>query len=315
MKKFLAFFFATIVAISAADAALVYIRERATAVAYTGVGDVNASPLTYVGLRSVSAAYATGSNLSISLMGRGSDSHTCQVLITSTGDLASTVSGCSTGGDNGTALFTWCSGLDTGGNKCSVTHLRDQITGGDLVGAATAWLIKNCIGSHSCLEPQSTTLYCENQGTSTSTPFLSTVAQIVGTPASRWWLISVINSTNNQPGMLLNTTVDQAIMSSFNNVPSGFTFTLSHGVFHALQLVPGSTATVNVDGTESSGSSQAPAASTRFSIFSDCGGSRSANAGEAQILEAAEWAAVPIMTVRNNLCHNEYAYWGTATSC
>ena len=66
---------------------------------YVGPGDVVSGAAAWYGLRGYNAAYSTGSNPAVNIR-RASDSHTCDLLVTSAGAIGNTAN-CSTGGDNG----------------------------------------------------------------------------------------------------------------------------------------------------------------------------------------------------------------------
>ena len=73
---------------------------------YCGEGDAVASAAGWYSCATAySAAYATGTHSGCNLR-RLSDSHTCDLLLTTSGTFGNTAN-CSTGGENGTALATW----------------------------------------------------------------------------------------------------------------------------------------------------------------------------------------------------------------
>lgn len=98
---------------------------------YVGEGDAVPGATAWVSCASAyNAAYATGTNKGCNLI-RASDSHTCDTLISVTGGIGNTI-GCSTSGDNGTAVATWCNAT-----TCSVVTAYDQTGNGNNLTQAT----------------------------------------------------------------------------------------------------------------------------------------------------------------------------------
>jgi hypothetical protein len=92
---------------------------------YQGVGDkASGWNAWYSCVRAYNAAFATGSNASCNLS-RASDSHTCDVLIATSGTWGITAN-CTPSGDNGTAVATWCAAT-----TCSVVEMYDQTGNGN----------------------------------------------------------------------------------------------------------------------------------------------------------------------------------------
>ncbi len=108
---------ALLIAVGARPQSMQLIHMDSPAVAaYSGPGDVVVAAA-WFGLRPYSLA--TVGNKAVNLI-RSSDSHTCDFLSSTTLGLGNSAS-CSTGGDNGTALATWCAAT-----TCSVVTLYDQ---------------------------------------------------------------------------------------------------------------------------------------------------------------------------------------------
>lgn len=126
---------------------------------YVGPGDLAARQGWY-GLRAYSAAVAApGTNTAVSLI-RVADSHTCDILIATTGHVGNTVN-CSTGGDNGQSAAAW-QGIDatgTGaitGNTLTFVggHQFDVVTGASLPpdlyifsGSSPTWTLNKALAS------------------------------------------------------------------------------------------------------------------------------------------------------------------------
>ena len=111
---------------------------------YNGPVDAAGTPATWCFsfARGCTAGYSTGSNIALSLQ-RASDSHTCNVNVSTTGGLTNTV-GCGVGGDNGQSLSTWLSGT-TG----TVSTPYDQSGNGNNP-AGTSGYSLSCTNSMPC---------------------------------------------------------------------------------------------------------------------------------------------------------------------
>lgn len=127
---------------------------------YTGILDIFAGADACFSLRSCSAAYATGSNPAINVR-RGTDSHLCDILITSAGAVGNTAN-CGTGGDNGQSATAFA-GTDTSGtgsiSGTTLTftggHLGDTVTCGTCL--AETVIIAGSSGSWTVNYPQTVT--------------------------------------------------------------------------------------------------------------------------------------------------------------
>lgn len=86
---------------------------------YTGPGNVVSGAVAWWGLRAYNQACAN-SNCQIINIFRASDSHQCDILASSKGGLGNTAN-CSTGGDNGETVATWCNAT-----TCTVGQVYDQ---------------------------------------------------------------------------------------------------------------------------------------------------------------------------------------------
>lgn len=128
------------------------------AAAYVGPGDVSGIGFTqFWSVRAMTLAIAQASTQKFFTVQRTSDNRTCDFK--SAGDGSGTYgnsSGCSSAGDNGTALATWCNATtcffttwydQTGGNAC--TGSCDATIGGT---STQTKVIFSCLGSIICIE-------------------------------------------------------------------------------------------------------------------------------------------------------------------
>lgn len=90
-----------------------------------------------------------------------------------------------------------------------------------------------------------------------------------------------------------------------------FNLTVSNSVAHAFNaVINGASSVVNVDGTETTGT--ATGSTTAGNIIGFTGAAlQNTTYGELGVIDNVANSG----TVRTNLCHNAFVYWGTATSC
>lgn len=119
---------------------------------YTGPLDVVAGASACWMFSACSAAIGSGASANVIGLDRAADSHRCIIKIASTDQLATTVSGCTTSGDNGSSVSSWCSPNCNGNDGTSaINGWYDQSNSNELNGASAATFL-----TASCF----TTLYC-----------------------------------------------------------------------------------------------------------------------------------------------------------
>ena len=95
---------------------------------------------------------------------------------------------------------------------------------------------------------------------------------------------------------------------------SGYiTASANDNAWHAIQGVfNGGTSALSIDGIRTTGGVYGTATSTSINI----GNNPSQNVGlTGHIGEAGLWPSGFSTTQQSNMCHNQYTYWGTSTSC
>jgi hypothetical protein len=276
-------------------------------VTYTGPGDVVAGASAWFGLRAYSAAVAaTGTQKAINIRNTGT-SETCDVLIATSGALATTVSSCS-GSSSGTALSTFC-------GTCAITKAYDQ-SGVNYCSAAACDVSQATAASQPTLNLSALGSLPGMQGAgaqslqkasfpSTSQPVsISVVAERTGTFTLQAALFLGSEGAVFHP--------------SANNVAQFYgsfpTASASDSAAHALQFVGnGGSSTINVDGTNTNGSAGAgafPSGGSGTLLMIGANGNLTGFEFEAGI-----WASAFSTLQQNNMCHNQFAYWGTSVSC
>lgn len=268
---------------------------------YTGPGDLVASALSWYGLRAYNATWADGAHVAAEVV-RASDSHVCDVLLTTSGDLGNTAN-CGTGGENGQSLATW--GAAT---TIKVSKLYDQAGSYNVVQAVDATrpvLTLNCLNTSKPCMTFAGAQYLVAANPLINQPVsISAVAKRTGAFTSQ----SDILAGNNGVYFLPSANQLGAYFGAQSNV------TAADSAWHAAQWsVNGSSSAMNVDGTLTSslafGSLQL---SNAYQIGAQ-NGATSPLTGN--ITEVGVWTSALNSSQMTSLCHNQFAYWATSTSC
>lgn len=269
---------------------------------YTGPGDIVGSAKAFYGLRAYNATLAAAGTTKAVKIVRASDSQTCDLLIATSGDLGNTAN-CS-GAGNGTAAATFCNAT-----TCTIDTWYDQVGGFNATNGTVAQqpvLTFSCVNSKPCAVFTGSSSQFVEATTSTNTvqPLtVSAVAIRTGTFTSQNDILSGAN------GVWFD--------SSANHVGGWFsgssTVTASDSAWHALQFViTGASSTINVDGTSNAASGMGTGdLSADYYLGAQSGSSFLTG----KITEVGVWPATFNSTQQTNMCHNQFTYWGTSTSC
>lgn len=269
--------------------------KMVAAAAYTGPGDIVSGASGWWGLRAYNAAYATGSNSAAIVC----DAAT--FLVCSTINILS----------NGKFDTATASGSAACATACVVKSLTDQTGNSNTATCASAavcpTLTFNCLGTNPCL-----TFTAASSQTFTMTS--------INTPGSGGASISaVIGRTGTALGIVIGGGGISALGS--NAAATGITqwvsgtvsATQTDNVIHAVQAVNNGASPnsyLNIDGTTTTGSSTYGAATIQTL------GSGQGNFYNGKFEELGLYLSIDFTgTQANNLCHNQFAFWGTATSC
>jgi hypothetical protein len=271
--------------------------------AYVGLGDISSGAKAFYGLRGYNAAYATGSNKAINIR-RASDSTTSDILILSSGAL-----------DVATAT-TFCAAT-----TCFITKFYDQSGALNCSGAACdaaqatttkqPQLIFNCIN---------TSLPCARfVGASVqnlTTPSFTAIAQpvTIGFAAKRTTVSGALETVVG----LFTDGLQVGFDFSANNVfiyagSAQPTAAATDNAFHNVFAVANSAASVlNVDGASTTVSPGvlSPGGATVIGDTNSGGHPLTAD-----VLEIVAYPSALSGGAMTNLCHNQFTYWATSTSC
>lgn len=273
---------------------------------YTGPGDVVSGAKVWLGLRAYNAAQAAATTKAIKLV--RTDTHSCDVLVATSGALGVTAN-CSAGApDNGQPVATWCNAT-----TCSIDIFYDQSGNSNDFSASTsgtrATLAFSCLGSLPCANFGAGTAYYQSSISDTAQPF-TTSAVAIRTGAT---------GAQNDLFVLGNGTFYDGSANSFGAYfGTGQTVTASDNAWHALQVVTNSassTSTIVVDATQTGGLNLG-AGNTGASFWLGAQNSSGLNPLNGKLTEIGLWGGVAFNgTQQTNVCHNQFTYWGTPTSC
>lgn len=196
-----------------------------------------------------------------------------------------------------------------------VTEAYDQTGNGSNATQATAGsqlqLLPTCISAKPCMN-----------GVSSATQYLQGTIASITQPYSYSAVTERTGNTSSFGGIISNRS-SAGTSTYFNNSTnsvSGFggasvTATASDLSLHAIQfIVNGASSAINVDGTNTTGNFGTQTGSTTISFGVD-----STFATPHYITgylgEGGDWPIAFNSTQYGNLCHNQFLYWGTSTSC
>jgi hypothetical protein len=263
-------------------------------------------------LRAYSGIIAAAATQPLVNLERASDSHTCDIIVATNGGLGVT-GNCSTGGDDGQSAASFCNST-----TCTVPEIYDQTGNGwnlTASGAAQPSFAFSCLGSFPCLKSTSITILLT--AGSNFTPNAAKIASysIVADRSSGTGSVEFLaengGTGNRMSAPSANTW--NATGGSSGSVSSTGT-TAADGAWHiglAAVAPNGSTSTLDVDGTTFTGTTVANSTTAGTPTMIRGASSTTLEMVSAGFADDATWGG----TVLSNLCHNNYEYWGTPTSC
>jgi hypothetical protein len=261
---------------------------------YTGPGDVIGGATAWCGLRGYSAAYAApGTGKAINIR-RASDNATQDIVILSTGalDIASAT--------------TFCNAT-----TCFVTEIYDQVGTLHVTQATAAsqpQLNLSCFNSLPCLVGNGTAGWLKSTGTFAG-------------HAQPYSLSAVFNFTTSANTYLMASDNARPFVSKTSantidlNCGSDTTITASNNVTHAGNfLCSGASSFANIDGTDNSVSAGTNAFGANDANIMTIADGYNPMIGN--FFEGGFWMSTGFSSGnRTSLCHNQFTYWGTSTSC
>jgi hypothetical protein len=268
-----------------------------SAASYQGPGDIVSSASVWYGLRCYNSAYT----------GNVAD-------VYAPADATHTLLTCSSGGTiNQTlqALSTTCA------VSCTVKTLYDQtVSGLNLTQATIAnrpTFIINCLGSLPCMSFDGSATFLNNVSFSTiSQPYtFSAVNQ--GTIPGGITFGALMTANSNSIGWYWS---NSSNLIQFNWGAAPVTATATNSTWHNFQFVAdngGGNSNVNVDGTGNAlNLASGAGVQTNFYLGSEPGPS---NVMLGKVGEIGIWPIGFSSGQKTSMCHNQFIYWGTPTSC
>ena len=192
----------------------------------------------------------------------------------------------------------------TGGTNCTSTACNVlQATNAD-----RPTIVISCLGSFYCLKGNN------NGGLVTANPIV-TLTQ----PLS-YSVVANLSTTTSAAGLLGSATSNQSVQTASTTATiqafagTALTGSFSLSAWHSVQAVMNTTGTLNIDNIGiTTGSVGVNSLSTRTLEFAGNSGNSLRTTGEE--LEGGVWSGAFNSGQQTSLCHNQYSYWGTSTSC
>lgn len=169
--------------------------------------------------------------------------------------------------------------------------------------ASQPMLLLTCIGGLPCMRPLGTQFLVASGAVSDSQPWTAT-AVVERTTGGQAWAIGktaawVLGFGSSGSGLYAGSAVT--------------TSTMSDNALHSLiGVANGASSVIVVDNTSTTVSPGANAATNNIGVMADSAGSGTM---QGYLMETGLWPGGFNGTQQTNMCHNQFAYWGTATSC
>ena len=266
-------------------------------ISYSGPGDVVTSALVWYGLRAYSAA--TRGNAAINV---------CNVSDVACADL-------STDPNTGELIVSAIGGSSCAIVTCTVKILYDQSGNSRNITTATianrAILKLNCIGAQPCLNFNASTQGYESTFSISQAQPVS-ISNVGYASAGMNFLGSYHSSAGAVGcGMFWDAANTWGIYADGTGA-AVLTKSATDSSWHAAQAVcNGASSVLNIDGTDATGTTGNDSLAYHVSIGTDAFGSIVGG----YWVESGLWSSGFSSGNRTAMCHNQYTYWGTSTSC
>jgi hypothetical protein len=268
---------------------------------YTGPGDIVSGAIAWWGLRAYNAAYATGSNPAIDVCDHSTGLTCSTINILSNGNL-----------DVATAAAAPACSV-----QCDITKWYDQTGNANHVTQTlslnrTVFLTFSCLGALPCGTSNVTgASYISAGSVVAASPITMSSVSNRTTNVTSFQAVIDFNDNNSFLGFVNSANTARLAGSAGQIAP-----TAADNAWHAMNgVLNGASSVLNVDGTETSGSLTTPSENSPACFLGSSGSQCSSNPLAGKIAEGGIWATAFSGTQRTNLCHNQFTYWGTATSC
>lgn len=273
---------------------------------YVGPGDLVAGATAWYGLRAYSAARAIAQFHAANVTNAG-NTETCDIKLATTGGLATTVSACS-GASSGLTVATFCSG------GCLIGKLYDQSANGfdaTQTPGNQIPLVLSCISTLPCFSTNGGPQFLNATITSLPSPYsVSMVYDRTNGASTNIPIFATGGGFQVTSGPSANTI--QAAQST-----SLFSATQADNANHSIAtILNGASSGFYIDGVWTGGSTVARDSNTALAIGSAVGATDVNNMGEVGLWPVGFTGTSSANSLQTNaLCHNQFAYWGTSTSC
>lgn len=268
---------------------------------YTGPGDIVSGWSYWYGVRAFSAATLGNALVNVCNSTGGTD--------VGCADLSSNAT-------TGNLVAATVGGITCPGANCTIKIWYDQSGNGRNATQATiasrASLTASCIGSLPCAVPPGTGVGYTATAINLSQPFSFSVVVRQGTYTANDSFFGADNASTTY-GYIDDAGIDSLGVYFGSNLDAT---SINHAIFHPFAAVINSGSSVlYVDGFSGSGSAGSGAIANTDTIHLLGDGYGDAWPSSGGVTEAGIWPGGFTSTQAGNLCHNQFAYWGTGTSC
>lgn len=275
--------------------------QHGAACTYTGPGDIKSGAVAWWGLRAYSCTMADGTHTAINL--KRTDTHTCDVFLNTSGALGNTT-GCSTGGENGTAVATWCNAT-----TCKIEKFYDQS------GNSRDALANDDVGGPVTLTFSPTKAdFTSGLGLCTagtlSLPQPATVSAVLN-PSNTGAIQAVVGAADSLAQSGISTTSGKFFFYAGSSVVD-VTVTGTFSAYHDIQVVfNGASSHFYVDNTDNTGNPGAGSSTATVMCF----GSQaehtapSGNPYKSLAREAGIWASAFSAGDVSSMSSNQHSFW------
>jgi hypothetical protein len=282
---------------------------------FTGAADAaGATPLAFYSTRAMSAAIAAAGTQKLFQLTRFVDSHTCDVIVATSGNAGLTAN-CSTSGDNTQLATAFCSGT----NVCGFSTWYDQSGNGQDVGQiaqANMPIFKTgCVGSFFCLQGDGARELDRNPFSTINQAFtISAVVERTGTPSQA----SVFSAGGFAVQFLFSATANQFYLYAGNITNAA---SVTDNKFNALAgIYNGGSSNIIVNGTADPGcagfvcNAAGGGISANTAVITNSG-NPSGNPFTGYLLELGIWSGSWSSTQWAAVASNQCTYYTGSSTC
>ena len=273
---------------------------KQAAVGYTGPGDVVSGATAWYGLRAYSAAKAGGKSVNIRRTSDGTNTD-INTLANGNFDTSTATSFC-----NATTCFVTTFYDQTQNLACAASTTCDLVQG---TAAKQPQLIFNCVNtSLPCVQFTTNTMALTSANSFTPATGALTHSSVFNL-GNGTFFFNENGGTTISGNKILHSAANTIVLRTAG--AGGTSGTATDGSWHAVNgAVNGASTALNIDGTETTGTTTGNTIGS-FPNIALVTSSVTSDVGEYGFWDNTVFTG----TQRTNMCHNQFTYWATSTSC